>query len=218
MRSNLQRQHEEYWGRRWAVALSRHFRTDVRWARPDRDPPDCSFRLTNQDGKVLTCWGEVTGAYYSPNDAKWLWDTESASGGREYCNPDSYMAESARASVERKLKKYAELVQQQGRGHLLVLLNSPLTTRSTRAKSEESILSLLKSRPTSTSGPFESIWLGYLLPHTSLEESEDPIYAFRESPDSSRCNFIKCIWNRSDAQNELLVPQDHSGSLSGGDQ
>lgn len=201
MRSNLQRQHEEYWGRRWAVALSRHIHADVLWARPDRDPPDCSFHLTHQDGKVETCWGEVTGAYYSPNDAKWLWDTESISDGREYCNPDSHIAESARASVERKLKKYGELVQQQGRGHLLVLLNSPLTTRTTRVKSEMSILGLLESRPTSISGPFESIWLGYLLPHTSPEESEDPSYAFRESPDSQRFNFIKCIWYRSGARN-----------------
>lgn len=202
VRSNLQRQHEEYWGRRWAVALARHYRKDVRWNRPDQDPPDCSFRLTHQDGKVMTCWGEITGAYYSPDDAKWLWDTQSVSGGRTYCDPDSQIAESARASVERKLVKYGELVQQQGRGHLLALLNSPLTTRSTRIESEEYILDMLGSRPRSALGPFKSIWLGCLLPQTWPEEPVEPKYAFRESPDSPRLNFIKCIWIRSEAQTQ----------------
>lgn len=202
MRSKLQRQHEEYWGRCWAVALARHFSADVRWTRPDQDPPDSSFHGTFQNGKVMTCWGEITGAYYSPNDAEWLWDTESKSGGREYCHPDSDIAESARASVERKLEKYGELAQQQGPGHLLVLLLSPLTTRSTRTNAEKSILDMLDSRPSSASEPFETIWLAYHLPPASPEESEDSRHAFRESPDSRRFNFMKCIWNRSDTRIE----------------
>lgn len=200
MRSKLQRQHEEYWGRCWAVALAQHFHAEVRWARPNQDPPDCSFHVTHQDGRVMTCWGEITGAYNSPNDAEWLWDIESTSGDREYLNPDSDMAESAQGSVERKLEKYGDLVQHRGRGHLLVLLLSPLTTRSTRASAEQSILDLLQSHAHSISGPFETIWLAYNLPYTSLEESENPKHAFRESSDSHRFNFIKCIWNRSDSR------------------
>ena len=197
MRSERQRQHEEYWGRCWAVALTRRLDADVYWARPDQDPPDSDFLVKHRDGTVMNCWGEVTGAYYSRNDAKWLWGTESNSGGRAYYGPDSHIAESARDSVRSKLQKYEKLVEQQGRGHLLVLLLSPLTTRSTRAKAEHSILKVLDGRPRSNSGPFETIWLGYHLPHTDPQESEDPRHAFLESPDSRRFNFFKCIWIRS---------------------
>ena len=115
--------------------------------------------------------------------------------GGGYWEPDAVMGVRARDLVERKRKKYRELARRRGRGHLLVLLNSPLTTRSTRVGAEESILELLETGTRPEFDPFKAVWLGYRLPYTIPEEKEDPRYAFRDAADGERFNFMKCIWN-----------------------
>ena len=197
--SDKQRQHEKYWGSCWAVPLGQHMDAEVHSIRPDEDPPDIEFHIRRRDGTVMNSWGEVTGAYYDSNEAKWLWGTEPKNKGGIYWEPDALMGVRARDLVEHKRKKYRELAQRRGPGHLLVLLNSPLTTRNTRVKAEESILDLLKTGPDPEFDPFKTVWLGYRLPYTSPEEQEDPQYAFRDALDGERFNFMKCIWNRPDA-------------------
>ena len=61
----------------------------------------------------------------------------------------------------------------------MVLLHSPLTTRSTRVEAEEAIRGMLETGPSAEFEPFETVWLGYRLPWTIPEEKEDPKYAFR---------------------------------------
>ena len=189
-------QHEDYWGRCWAVALERHMEAEIRPARPNKDPPDIDFHIRRRDGSVVTCWGEVTGTYYDSIEARWLWRAETANGGRIYWEPNAVMGSKARELVERKRKKYHELVERRGRGHLLVLLHSPLTSRSTRVNAEEALLDLLKTGSSQDFDPFETVWLGYRLPITSPDEREDPQHAFLDDPDGDRFNFLKCIWTR----------------------
>ena len=139
-------------------------------------------------------WGEVTGAYQDSGEAKWLWATKAGNESRGYWEPDATIANEARDLVKRKVGKYRELVQLRGQGNLLVLLHSPLTTRSTRVEAEKAIRDLLESGSSEDFNPFETVWLGYRLPWTISEEQEDPEYAFRDAPDGDRWNFLKCIW------------------------
>ena len=193
-----QREHEDYWGRCWAGALGQLMDAEVSSTRPDADPPDVNFRIQRRDGAAITSWGEITGTYYDSNEAKWLWGAEDGNRSRGYVEPDAVMGEGARTLVERKSKKYSDLVRRRGQGHLLVLLHSPSTTRSTRVRAEESILDLLETGPHLELDPFETLWLGYRLPWTIPEEMEDPKYAFLDV-DGGRYNFLKCISNRPGA-------------------
>ena len=202
--SEKQRQHEDYWGRCWAAALGKHMGAEVRSSRPDEDPPDIDFHIRRRDGTVTTSWGEVTGTYYDSNEAGWLWGSVPGNRGG-YREPDAVLGIRARDLVERKRKKYHELVQRRGRGYLQVLLHSPLTTRSTRVEAEEAIRDMLETGPSAEFEPFETVWLGYRLPWTIPEEKEDPKYAFRDVPDGDRFNFLKCIWT-----DPALEPTDAS--------
>ena len=192
--SDKKRQLEDYWGRCWAVPLGQHLAAEVHPRRPFDDPPDIDFRIERPDGTVLTSWGEVTGAYHDATEAEWLWGSESKDAARLYFGPNAMMAARARERVERKRGMYESLVRRYGRGHLLVLLHSLSTTRSTRVAAEESILALMETGPPPNLAPFETVWLGYQLGITTRREEEHPEYAFRDAPDSNRVNFLKCIW------------------------
>ena len=169
---------------------------EVRSTRPHEDPPDIDFQIRRRDGAVVTCWGEITGTYYDSNEARLLWGPEPGIGGGRSWEPDAVLGGKARDLVQQKYKKYRELVHRRGRGHLLVLLLSPLTTRSTRVNAEEAILDMLETGLDQNSDPFETVWLGYRLPITSPDEKEDPKHAYPDEPDEHRFNFLKCIWTR----------------------
>ena len=191
--SELQRRHENYWGRCWGAALGKQMGAEVRSSRPDSDPPDIDFQIRRSDGTVEMSWGEVAGSYYDGHEASWLWGAHAGNGGRGYWEPDAVMGMRAQNLVVCKRAKYRELVCQRGHGHLLILLHSPLTTRSTRVEAESGIRELLETGPAPNIDPFETVWLGYRLPWTTPEEREDPEHAFRDTPDGDRFNFLKCI-------------------------
>ena len=46
---SAQRQHEEYWGKRWAFALGKHLHAHVGWRRPAGDPPDAEYLVRVRD-------------------------------------------------------------------------------------------------------------------------------------------------------------------------
>ena len=95
----------------WAIPLGQHINAQVQWSRSDEDPPDVNFHIRGRDGTEVTVWGEVTGAYYNSNEAKWLWGARP--GNREgggYWEPDAVLATKARKRVQGKRKKYLELV------------------------------------------------------------------------------------------------------------
>ena len=191
-----QRRHEDYWGRCWTVPLGAYLGAEVRSSRPDNDAHDIDFWIQRSDGMVATSWGEVTGTYYDNREARWLWDSapvENQSG--LYVDPDARTGMAARDRVARKRSKYRELVGHRGKGHLLVLLHSPLTTRSTRVFAEGAIRDLFESEPAPDSDPFETVWLGYRLPLTVLPEMEDPEHVFHDGEEGNRHNFLKCIWS-----------------------
>lgn len=193
--STPQRDHEDYWAQCWAVALGRHLSAQVQSSRPAQDPPDVDFAVRSSDGTATTAWGEVTGAYYGSDEAKWLWrGTPPTQHGKEYCEPDMVVALEARALVDRKRQKYSALTRQRGNGHLLVLLHSPLTTRSTRLAAESSIRHALSDSGSGLVHPFETVWLGYRLPITSESQREDSKDVFRDPTGGDRLNFLKCIW------------------------
>lgn len=190
-----QRNHEDYWGRCWAVALGRHLNAQVQSSRPAQDPPDVDFAVRWSDGTKTTTWGEMTGAYNDSNEARWLWGgAPGTQQGDVYCEPDAVVALEARALVEQKRQKYSALAQQRGLGHLLVLLHSPLTMRSGRVEAERSIRDLLTSLPLGSANPFETVWLGYRLPFTMASQREDSQYVFRDRAGGGRLNFLKCVW------------------------
>ena len=189
--------------------LGRHLNAQIRWSRPDEDPPDVDFHVRRHDGTEVTVWGEVTGVYYNRHEAKWLWGDIRRAGG--YWNPDARSGRAARDRVECKLKKCSTLAQRRGRGHLLVLLHSPLTTRSTRVEAERCMRELLVSAPCSDSEPFETVWLGYRLPWTTPHEQEDPQHVFLDQTGAERFNFIKCIWIRPDPRHGI-GPRQHDGA------
>ena len=194
-RKQLQRQHEDYWGKCWAEALAQHLDAQVQSNRPNQDPPDVEFQIRMEDETRSTTWGEVTGVYYDSQEAKWLWGSGSENQqGRGYFEPDAVVGTRAAELVEGKLRKYSALVNRHGRGHLLVLLNHPLTTRSTRVDAEIHVRNLLCGIP-SDSESFETVWLGYRLPWTTEDEMEDPKYVFQ---DNDRFNFLKCVWARKE--------------------
>ena len=196
MRRDLQRQHEDYWGKSWAIALGQHFHAEIRSNRPDEDPPDAYFHFRRHDGAGVTTWGEVTGVYYNDEEeAKWLWGEEDRERGGICWEPDAVLGSKARAQVERKRKRYRELALRRGPGHLLVLLHSPLTTRSTRVQAEGCVRESLESASGLDSDPFETVWLGYRLPWTTSDEQEDPQHVFPDPTGAERSNFIKCIWS-----------------------
>ena len=195
-RQRAQRQHEDYWGRCWTVPLGAYLGAEVRSIRPDNDAHDIEFRIQRSDGTVATSWGEVTGAYYDNTEARRLWDpspTENQSG--LYVDPDARTGIAARARVAQKRCKYRELAERRGGGHLLVLLYSPLTSRSTRGDAERRIWELLETGPASDFDPFETVWLGYRLPLTVPDQMEDPEHVFPDDSDGSRRNFLKCVWS-----------------------
>lgn len=178
----------------WAIPLGQHLNARVRWRRPDGDPPDAYFHVRGRDGTEVLVWGEVTGVYLD-DEAKWLWGEDNREGGG-WWEPDVALGIKAQEQVERKRRKYLELARRWGPGHLLVLLLSPLTARSTRIKAERLVRELLESAPGVPSDPFETVWLGYRLPHTTPDEQEEPRFAFRDRTDWNRFNFMKCIWIR----------------------
>lgn len=194
-RQRQQRQHEEYWGRCWTVLLGRYLCAEVQSSRPDNDAHDIEFRIQRSDGTVTTSWGEVTGAYYDNSEAEWLWGPERPGAARGYIEPDARTGMEARDMAARKLGKYRNLADLRGRGHLLVLLHSPLTTRSTRVDAERRIRELLDAETGVAFNPFETVWLGYRLPLTVPEQREDPEHVFHDGKDGERCNFLKCIWS-----------------------
>ena len=196
-RGDKKRDHEDYWGMRWAIPFGRHINAEVRWSRPEEDPPDADFHIRKRDGSETTTWGEVTGAYHDSDEAKLLW-AAGPGKGEVYEEPDKVAGIRARELVEKKRrnKQYQELARRRGLGHLLVLLHSPLTTRSARVEAERCIRELLEGAPSLGSRPFETVWLGYHLPITSPDEREDPQYVFRAS--GGRLNFMRCIWSSPD--------------------
>ena len=168
----------------WATALAQHLNAKVLSSRPGEDPPDVDFRIQEQDGTERTVWGEVTAVYCNNREAERLWNGR---GNREvYREPDAVMGTRARAQVERKRQKCLNLAQRRGPGHLLVLLLSPLTSRSTRVEAERSVRELLESAPGVDSDPFETVWLGYRLPDTTPDEQENPQHAFQDGTDAER--------------------------------
>lgn len=198
-RELMKRQNEEYWGCCWAVPLGRHMEAEVSSTRPNGDSHDIEFRIQQRDGTVNTSWGEITAGYINDDEPKWWWSKTPKDAGQAYHEPDAVIGAKARDCVERKRRKYCELVRQRGRGHLLVVLRSPLTSRGARIEAENAIQDVLETEPRPECDPFNTVWLGYWLPDTSPEEEEDPKYAFREAPNSERFNFFKCIWVRPDA-------------------
>ena len=86
-----------------------------------------SSGFSGATGTVTTSWGEVTGAYYDNSEAERLWGPERPGAARGYIEPDACTATAAWDMAARKLGKYRDLAERRGRGHLLVLLHSPLT-------------------------------------------------------------------------------------------
>lgn len=196
-RQPIQQQHEGYWIERWAEVLGqRMMNALVRVRRPESDPPDAWFHVSKENRTEMITWGEVTCAYYDNREAEDLWKGESASWsspGNLYAGPDETIAAFAEEVFEKKRGKYVKLVEQYGRGHLLVVLISPFSTRSTRVNAEERIREQLRHQERAGSGQFETAWLGYELPWTSPDEQEDPEYAFQDPTPVGRFNFLKCI-------------------------
>lgn len=157
--------------------------------RPSQDPPDVCFGIRRDDGTESETWGEVTGVYYDGDEAEWMWGTGiEDQRGKTYWEPDAVVAARAAELVAHKRSKYSELVSKQGGGHLLVVLNHPMTTQLTRVKAEKAIREMLRGE-TAESGPFETVWLGYRLGYMA----EDEQYVFQ---DDERRNFMKCVWTR----------------------
>ena len=195
-RQQAQRQHEDYWGRCWTVPLGAYLGAEVRSSRPDNDAHDIEFRTQRSDGTVATSWGEVTGTYYDNTEARWLWDPSPAENQSGlYVDPDARTGIAARDRVAQKRGKYRELAERRGGGHLLVLLHSPLTSRSTRVDAERRIRELLETGPAPDFDPFETVWLGYRLSLTVPDQMEDPEHVFPDGSDGSRRNFLKCVWS-----------------------
>ena len=192
-RQRQQRQHEEYWGRCWTVPLGRYLCAEVQSSRPDNDAHDIEFWIQRSDGTVTSSWGEIAGAYYDNSEAEWLWGAEQPGAGRGYIEPDARTGVEARDMAARKLGKYRDVADVRGRGHLLVLLHSPFTTRSTRVDAERRIGELLDTKTGVAFNPFETVWLGYRVPLTVPEEREDPEHVFHDGEDGDRCNFLKRI-------------------------
>ena len=190
-RREKQRQHEDYWAKCWEVPMCHYLGAQtVRASRPRHDPPDVDFHVWHPDDRETTTWGEVTGAYYGHRDAEWLWDSESGDGFRDYFQPDKRIAAAATERVSQKLPKYSDLAENRGKGNLLVVMNSPLTTRSTREEAERRVLKFLSNK-TSDATPFQSFWLAYRLPETSQDEMEDPPFVFADK--AGFPIFFKCI-------------------------
>ena len=191
-RLDLQRRHEEYWAKCWVEPLRKFLRAEkIQASHLPHDPPDVEFCIWNLNGHTENTWGEITATYYHNYEAKWLWDHRATNSSMFYVGPDENIAVSAVARVKDKISKYDELVGMRGKGHLLVLLNSPMTTHSTRAISEKRILNLLGRQCTDL--PFQSLWLAYRLPETTEDETEDPQFAFSDESGSGRRNLFKCI-------------------------
>ena len=193
-RSDFQRQHEKFWWQHWATPFANSLDAVHCSANPGADPPDVEFSLELRDQSRLESWGELTGTYAGSIEAAYLWDETPPYSGLLYSEPDESIVEHTVTTVAKKLLKYQDLVQSRGHGHLLVLLNSPLTTRTVRRKAEKKILPLLVQADQGQSNPFASVWLAYRLGQTSYEEMEKPQYAFPVSGERDRFNFFKRIW------------------------
>ncbi len=130
--------------------------------------------------------------YYDGDEAEWMWTTGTDDyRGKTYWEPDAPVARRAAELVARKRSKYSELASRHGSGHLLVVLDHPMTTQSTRAKAEEAIREVLCGEPRE-SEPFETVWLGYRLGH--MVENEQHVFQ-----DDQRRNFMRCVWTRPDS-------------------
>ncbi|MCY4128260.1 MAG: hypothetical protein OXG15_03330 [Gammaproteobacteria bacterium] len=161
---------------------------------PGSDPPDVEFFITTNDGSKLHTWGEITGTYAGSIEAEYLWADSPKSSGLIYSGPDDSIALHTANAVAKKLQKYQDLVHARGLGHLLVVLNSPLTSRTPRQMAEDKTIPLLVRASEYARSPFASVWFGYRLGQTSQDEMEDEKHVFPVVGLRSRFNFFKCIW------------------------
>ena len=180
--------------RQWAVPFGQSVGASHCLADVGADPPDVEFSFPNNHGSQLAFWGEITGTYAGPLEAEYLWDEAPRNSGLVYSGPDDSIAANTALIVLKKLSKYQDLVQKRGLGHLLVVLNSPLTTSTTRVKAEEQTLPLLEEAFQNKNNPFESVWFAYRLGHTSPQDIVEEQYVFPVIGEPNRWNFFKCLW------------------------
>ena len=195
-----QTRHEDYWAKRWAAPLGKYLNVqDVRTTRPNdvATPPDVTFHVRRSDGNETATWGEITDVYYDETEARLLWSGTSKGQPRMYTEPDAQTADQAEKRVERKLKKYPALVSEQGRGHLLLVISSRLTTRSTRTELESRVLARLRGDGEPNLQLIRNGLARVLSAVHDADEQEDLPHVFRDPIDSQQFNFIKHIWTAS---------------------
>ena len=184
---------EDYLAECWQKPMCRFLKArEVRGIRPNFDPPDVDFHVIHQDARKYVTWGEITCTFYNNKEAKWIRGEEVVDSSFCYFQPDKKIGEFVTNILEGKLKKYDALVEARGKGHLLLFLNSPLTTRSTRLLAEQSIIDAIRNNQ-SFNFPFESVWLSYRIPETSRDEMELSSFCFRD--EEGQLNFFKPAWS-----------------------
>lgn len=143
-------------------------------------------------------WGEFTGVYESKSEAKRLWDFDRPDDKVIYVNPRKSIKDNAVEQLERKLKRYGELVEIYGPGHLLMSIHSPPgSTRETRIAVENAIVARLSLFEFDTECPFQSIWLGCRYPKSWENRKEDLEDVFYDPEGTRALIFLKCIWDRT---------------------
>ena len=183
---------EDYLAECWQKPICRYFQArEVRGTRPNTDPPDVDFHVIHRDGRKTVTWGEITCTFYNNEEAKFIRGEETDDSWFYYHQPDKLIGEFVANILESKLKKYSALEKTRGKGHLLIFLNSPLTTRTTRILAGLSVSEAIRNDRTSNF-PFESVWLSYRLPQTSKNEMELPSLCFRDK--QGLLNFFKPVW------------------------
>lgn len=180
-----------YWIECWQIPLQRHLKVrSICTTRPQNGRFDALFNTKSILGRRETTWGEVTAAYYSSNEAKFMWDLDGPDRFMNQFQPDQHISGAVVQAVAKKVEKYSDIVKKLGKGHLLVVMNAPLTTRSTREMAECKVLEFLKTKKNEQI-PFDTFWLAYRM---SEIEPVRPEHQSNIYPDEScQQNFFKCI-------------------------
>ena len=194
----LQHPVELHWIEWWKIPLSKYMKAkEVRTKYPTSRLPRVQLSIDYHEGTIIRSWAEITAAYASSAEAQFLRQEESRGNPLVNVNPQDNIASWALWSVENLMRNenFSNLVNERGKGHLLVVLDSPFASFSTLERAEHRIVEFLHNNYTEDT-PFRFFWLAF---HISVfEQPKENRTSFVYAVNARRKNFFKCIFTMFD--------------------
>ena len=161
---------------------------------PVADPFHFYFSSSSDSEINNRSWGEVIAAYSSPAEAKFFRQDEPQVFPLILSGIDNEIASHAIRSTEHQIQKksYADLVTERGKGHLLVVLDSPFASFQIFKKVEHRLVGFLLNH-CSDETPFRFFWVAYRFKGIGTGQADYTSCVY--TANAQRNNFFKCIFD-----------------------